>query len=289
MAALSRRTTRILADLYVSTFTKYARSSRASVTVLIDTKALYTCVYEADCEAWLCSNIERQSTDERLHPFILKLHTGESVNAPTWGLPQRVKYGQKMLLELCTAILRADDDTVGDDELKGLRSALELDGYVFRNGKLLRAEGETQDVEAERGELAQLYVDLRLPNRAIVEDCLAKSEEHYAAGNYRDCIANARHYVEKILHDVATEWSKRPGEPPLIIKPGQPAAGPCRNYLKDVGVFSEDEKNVFKELHGLLSGTGGHPALPEREAARVFRRLATSMGLYALLQYQAMK
>ena len=166
---------------------------------------------------------------------------------------------------------------------------MELDGYVFRGGKLLRTEGETQAVEAERGELAQLYADLRLPNAAIVEDCLAKSEDYYAAGNFRDCIGNARHYTEQILEDVATEWSKRPGAPALTIAPNAPAAGPCRNYLQTVGVLTADERNSFKELHGLFSGTGGHPSLPERDAARVYRRLATSMGFYVLLRYQAMK
>lgn len=288
MAHISRRTVKLLADLYVETFRKW-ESRGSALGDPIYTEPLYALVYEHDGDPWLCSHLEAKRYAPELRSFIRKLHTGESVNNDTWTLAQRAAYGQKRLLELCTAILRADEDTVLEDDRAPLRSALELDGYVFRNGRLLETEGETQDVEVERGELAELYVSLGLPNLAIVKDCLEKSEEHYGAGNYRDCIGNARHYLEKVLEDVATAWSERPGAPALVIPPNQPPAGPCRNYLETVGLLTTDEKNAFRDLHGLFSGTGGHPALPERDAARVFRRLATSMAFYVLLRYQARK
>jgi hypothetical protein len=54
-------------------------------------------------------------------------------------------------------------------------------------------------------------------------------------------------------------------------------------------MISADECDSFARLHGLLSATGGHPALPEEEQARVFRRLALSMALFTLVVYRAKK
>lgn len=291
MAGLSRKTVLVLAALYVETFKMpaYRRSKFAEDHVVIDTKALYECAYAHNCDSWLCTHLEYQRKESVLRPFILKLHTGESVNNDQWTLPQRATYGQAKLLELCVAILSAGPETLDDADRNALRSALELDGYVFRDGRLLPSEGETQDVDAERGELMQLYASLGLPNAATVRDCLEASERNYVEGHYRDCISNARHYAEQILHDVADAWNARPGTPDLVIGANQPAAGPCRNYLHDVGVLTTDEREVFRTLHGLLSGTGGHPNIAERDEARVFRRLATSMSLYLMLSYQALR
>ncbi len=132
-----------------------------------------------------------------------------------------------------------------------------------------------------------MYVTLGLPNETIVRDCLQKSEEHFESAAYRDCISNARHFLEQVLHDVAEAWSKRPNQPPLVIPAKSPASGPSRNYLRDNGVISSDECATFASLHGLLSVSGGHPALPEEEQARVFRSLALSMALFTLLVYKA--
>jgi hypothetical protein len=66
----------------------------------------------------------------------------------------------------------------------------------------------------------QLYVGLALPNATLVKDCLSKCEKHYGAGDYRDCIGNARHYLEQVLEDVATGCSNLAGlagKPTLVL------------------------------------------------------------------------
>jgi hypothetical protein len=289
---ISRRSTKTIATLYGDAFsrTEYVRGAtygQRSVTVeKVERDELYDFLFERDHDAYVCNLLKSKTYREELENCIKQFHTAESLKTDgTWTKEKKVAWCQRLLEKLAADILKHDG--AASEESEALRKSLELDGYVFADGVLRRSEGETKDVEQERGELLNLYTTLRLPNEAIVRDCLSKSEEHFSSGAYRDCISNARHFLEQVVHDVADAWSRRPNQPALVIPPKAPAAGPSRNYLRDNGVISADECQSFASLHGLLSATGGHPALPEHEQARVFRRLALSMALFTLLVYQA--
>jgi hypothetical protein len=230
---------------------------------------------------------ELDSQDD-LRRFVMKLHTTESLQSSTQMTHEaKVRWCQAALLKLSESILRAESDALRDSTAS-LCAGLDLDGYVFRDGKLLASDGETQDVEEERGELMALYIKLQLPNEKLVKDCLDKSESHYNEGRPRDCISNARHYLELVLEDVAVTWSKRPGAKPLTLPEHQATAGPVRKYLEDAGLLSTQERKTFAELYSLLSETGGHPSMSEPDQARIFRRLSLSMALFVLLRYQGL-
>jgi hypothetical protein len=280
---LSRRTTRLVADAYASTF-----GDHHSGWGFVEATRLHDFLYDRDFEAWLCTTMSGRKDIDSLRKFIMGLHTSESVaSAVGWSPEQKRAWGQAALKKLAECVLE-DGSTLSYDDSTVLLSALELDGYVFRDGKLLVSESETQDVEQERGELMALYVKLELPNEKLVKDCLDKSETHYNEGRPRDCISNARHYLELVLEDVAVTWSKRPGAKTLTLAPNQATAGPVRKYLEEVGVLTTQERKTFAELYSLLSETGGHPSMSEPDQARIFRRLSLSMALFVLLRFQTL-
>ncbi|HEY6562305.1 MAG TPA: hypothetical protein VI072_33790 [Polyangiaceae bacterium] len=275
-----------IGEAFTHTTSSYYGRSTISSYSHVESEKLYDYLYERDHKPYVCNLLKATNSRTQLEERIKKLHTTESLHTTgEWTEKAKVAYCQGVLEKLASDILSSD--IAGKAESEVLRKSLELDGYVFTEGKLRRSEGETKDVEQERGEMLSLYVNLGLPNEALVRDCLNKSEEHFESGAYRDCVSNARHFLEKVVHDVAEAWSKRPNQPPLVIPPKTPAAGPSRNYLRDQGLISADECTTFASLHGLLSATGGHPALPDEEQARVFRRLALSMALFVLLVYKA--
>ena len=231
---LSRRTTRLLADLYANRFS-YAKTRTEGTKLLMEQlvrkTTLYDFLYEHDFDKWACNTMRKLAKRQDLRDFVMKLHTTESFKTlKPWTKEGKARRCQEILLKLSESVLADSSDAEGE-ALSLLRAALELDGYVFRDGKLLASESETQDVEEERGELMTLYVKLQLPNETLVKDCLDKSETHYDDGNYRDCIANARHYLEQVLNDVAVTWSTRPGAKLLNLPDKGSTAGLVRKYL----------------------------------------------------------
>jgi hypothetical protein len=126
--------------------------------------------------------------------------------------------GQKLLERAAEDVLNAGPDELATfcryphtRERERLVASLELDGYVFLNGRLRPPEGEAQEVEAERGELETMYASLRLGNVAIVKHHLKLCDEHYATGGDKagDCIHPARQYLEQVLADVAVTTSSQ--------------------------------------------------------------------------------
>jgi hypothetical protein len=283
---LSRRSAKLLADLLAVEFTDM-RSNHTSDH--IDTSSLYVFVYEADFEPWFCNLIQRNAYPSTLRDFVMKLETGEAIFSATekWTRESRLQRSRELLMSLA-------DTVVGRQSGRGVRSpgrfraltaSLELDGYQVRDGKLLDAESEANEVEEERGELANHYAELALPNLRIVQNHLNLSEEHYLAGKWGDCIGNSRHYFEQVLEDVADAWSKRAGSP--AFPSGKVMPVKIREYLRDAGLWNEDEFQAFGKLYGLLSATGGHPGMSEKDQARIFRRLALSMVQFMLLRYES--
>jgi hypothetical protein len=86
---------------------------------------------------------------------------------------------------------------------------LELDGYSYKDNKLLMPESDVLDVEEEMGVLESLYRTLVLNNKETAFHHLKLSEEHYLESKWDDSISNSRKFLEAILQEVASAHSLR--------------------------------------------------------------------------------
>lgn len=209
---LSRKTTKTLAEILHEIF----RSSESVDTIKgwkryyrLRRDALYDFLYECDYDAWFLNAAKGlpTSTERALKEFVMRLHTGESVvlATPEWTWEQRSKLGQRLLRDLAEDVLvwaNTPDTYAGksvDDLLPKLTAELELDGHIFRDGKLYYTEAAVLDTEGEEGILAKLIKDIALENQDIMEHHLELSETHYVDEKWDDSIANSRKFLESIL------------------------------------------------------------------------------------------
>jgi hypothetical protein len=284
----SARTGLAVGKFYMAAFTCHVPDSGTRIW----SEELYEFLVRRNREFWLCDAARECSA---YHACIRDICIA-LVRGDRRGIPGDVATRQQALKTLAEDILNADKSAYGPfcqiphyRERQQLIAALELDGYVFRDGRILPSEGEAQEVEQERGELEQLYESLGLPSVDVVKNHLQLCNEHYETGGDKasDCIHNARQYLERILEDVAVTWSQRPGSAVLPKPATDMRAVHYRDYLRDVGLLSAKEHEAFSKLYGLLSETGGHPGIPRQHQARVFRRLALSMALFTLLSLES--
>jgi hypothetical protein len=113
---------------------------------------------------------------------------------------------------------------------------------------------------------------------------LELSASHYTAQRWDDSIANSRKVLEAILQQVAQKRSSLPGQPPLTKSElERPVA--VRDYLESVSLLDRKEKDAISRCYALLSETGGHPHIAERDQARLMRHLALTFSQFVLLRY----
>ena len=215
---LKRSTTKILADILHALFS----SSRTVQTIngrreyySLQVDSLYDFLYERGYEAWFLNaahNLYR-SNERALREFIMRLHTGETVASSTqdWTWQQRAQLGQRLLRDLAQDILiTSDQNKYMQSEAKRLVpqliSELELDGYLFRDGKLYFTEAAILNTEDEQGILEKLIKDLALSNQDVMKHTLELSETHYLDGKWDDCIANSRRFLEAVLQEIAAKY-----------------------------------------------------------------------------------
>ena len=154
-----------------------------------------------------------------LREFILLLHTGETVlGAPVSNQKEdRRRVGQECLQRLAQDILeiltqneeeedKEDLDNLSqalEDGTKELIAQLELDGYIFRGGRLYPVEGSVIAEHEEQGYLEHLVDNLPLQDRDVIKHHIRLSQQAYAEGRWNDTITNARSFLEAILQQVA--------------------------------------------------------------------------------------
>jgi hypothetical protein len=59
-----------------------------------------------------------------------------------------------------------------------------------------------------------------------------------------------------------------------------------RDYLERENLLEAKEKKALAEVYGLLSNTGGHPYIAEKDQARLMRHLALTFTQFILLRLQ---
>lgn len=291
---ISRRTATAIGNAYQNKFTHWNSStsqySGGYYTFYGD--SLYEFLFNHDFQAWFC-NCAKNIKVAAVKEFVMKIHTGETQSAATngWTYVQRQRIGQRYLFDLAQAFLAefqlADEwqQKKYGQVVNELERCLELDGYSFVNGRLLTPESDILDVAETSGVLETLYADLGLDNREVAFHCLKRSEEHWLGEKWDDCISNARRFLEGVLQEVAAAHSKRKTGAQLLAKVYERPVE-VREYLEREGLLETKEKKALAEVYGLLSNTGSHPYIAQKDQARLLRQQALILSQFVMLRYQ---
>lgn len=306
---ISRRTANALGEAYSIGFTYWHRANNPThkSDYRVKHEVFYDFLFDRDYEPWFCNKVRRLYGDvyangrRKVKDFIMQLHTGETQIDATknWNWEQRKALGQRYLRNLAEDILRHGDDVTtrrasrddlydADDFLQSvatLRSSLELDGYVYRNSRLLSPESDVLDTEEAAGVLDELYTSLALDNKTLALHHLKLSEEHFLAKRWDDTISNARKFLETVLQEVASAYSKRVKGTELSEKM-RTRPVEIRDYLEHEGLLEKKEKEALSSVYGLLSHTGGHPYMAQNDQARLLRQLALTLSQFVMLRLE---
>ena len=281
---LSRRTILTLARVVQSAFSstrQAAYSSRLETIFEVDDGALTDFLFEAEIDDGIANGLTLARGPRALQEFIMVASVNEISGAPG---------GTPFTLKLAEAVLRAgehDQVRFVPIELGLLQGFLELDGYVFRDRRLLpQDKGNVIDVEQAQDLITQLYVELKF-SADVMKHHLKNSEELFLAGKWDLSIGECRKVLEETLTQVALAFATKVGPPLTDADRRRPAWQ--REYLEKQGVLEKEERRAYDGAYGLLSHTGGHPYIAEPDQARLLRQVALTYTQFVLLQWQGHK
>ena len=293
---IGRKAALKLSEVYHYVFSSYRHVSDRTGYHLNDDR-LHDFLYERDYEAWFLNLVDALPTynPRSLREFMMKLHTGESIvkATPEHTWEGRATLGQQLLRKLAQDIIVWHSDKeigvyekkTADVTLPQLVKLLELDGYVYRSGKLYLSESNVMDEEQEQGLLEHLVEELQLGSVGILRHHLALSETDYLDSKWDDSIINSRKFLELVLEQIAEKHSLATTKQHLTDRTlGKPVE--IRKYLQNSNLLSEDEVAAVAKVYGLLSETGGHPYIAAQDQARLARNLALTLAQFALLRFK---
>lgn len=292
---LSRSASASIATAYVDRFSSTSRGSYGGTTEKVDYNALYDYLYENEYEAWFCNLAQEKYKVRDLKEFFLKLHTGESIASALkeWSWEQRQKLGQRLLRDLAEGQMiwyesfRSTKWIWETYRVKAneLQRRLELDGYLFKDGRLLQQQTDVLNVEEEKNILKSLYQAANLARATDAFQFLSLAEEHFISGRWSDTISNARKFFELTLMEGARTLGMHKGK----VLPEASLSRPVevRQYLESEGLLEKKERESFDKIYGLLSETGAHPYMAEADQARLLRQLSLTLAQFILLRLKA--
>lgn len=289
---LSRQASVAISNSYIDRFSSASTNSYGNTREEVHYNRLYDFLYESEYEAWFCKLAQKHYKIRDLKEFFLKIHTGESISSATkdWSWNDRQKLGQRLLRDLAEDMLIWYETIRSTEWLwklyapkaDELTRRLELDGYIFREGKLLLQQSDVLDVEQERSILETLYQASGLERSSESFQYLTLAEEHFIAGRWSDSISNARKFFELTAKEGARALGARKGRPLDESSLTRPTA--VRQYLEQQGLLEKKERESFDKVYSLLSETGAHPYMAKSDQARLLRQLSLTLSQFILLR-----
>ena len=317
---ISRKSTKLIADAYAAHFESHveigAWTLGPKVYKLKDEDA-YNFLYLREYELWFLQVMARfitGQTTQKLVTAIMGIHTGETLVPATSDstYPQRQAMGQPLLKRLAEDMIRHYEITPvreidyskiatnqdlefwqrlirierpAEPTLEQLKASLEMDGYVYQEGHLYPTESAIIDTIEERTALERLVDSVAIKEKAVIKHHIQESEKAYAEQRWGHSISDARNFLESILREIAAaHFLKTKGSP--IPEPIYKWAAKVREYLLTESMIDKSEQDALWKIYGLLSNTGSHPNIPEKDQARLMRHLSLTFSQYILLQWE---
>ncbi len=271
---ISRETTSTLAMIFENQFTEYGHYGEISLSA-----TLYDFFFDRNYEISILKEIEGLITIEELKRFIQEVQIRI--------VPES---GQRLLQKMAEDIINLYRENsqfidIPKEYIQQLLLQLELDGYVYKKGQLLPIENSVINQHTEQTYLEILIDSLSISDSKLIKHHLNLSGEHFSNGKWGDCISNSRMALEAILQQVAdaihvkkngTNLAPNTFSTPRLV----------RDYFKNENILEDKEVEVIRTCYGLLSNTGSHPNMSEKDQARLMRNLALSLSHYALITYE---
>ena len=291
---ISRKTAMVIAKAYTNKFSYKSISNHRQNKEKIYSDGLYDFLYENDYQAWFCNASRSPITIRSLKEWFLRIHTGETLTKWTldWPWDRRRALGQQYLRNLARDFLNFFEENRHDkwtfsrynSQYEELLRRLEIDGYIYKDGELYQSEADVLEVEEEIGILERLHSSLKLPDKSSTFKYLKLSEEHYVAARWSDCIANTRKFFEATLKQVCERFAQLNNitisdnnlERPIEV----------RNFLENEGILERREKETIDKIYGLLSHTGSHPYMAEKDQARLLRQISLTITQFIMLRLE---
>jgi len=298
---ISRKSAMAVGKTYEETFYNYhSAGQRRQSYRTVNNKGLYDFLYEHEYETWFCNAarlIDSSSTagTRPMREFVMRLHTGETVAEATkdWSWKQRELLGQRLLADMAKDILgylqtqgSGDSDYTRKEyrqKFADLKHQLELDGYIYRDGQLLKPEKDALNIEESTGVLHNLVNELGLSHKERIFEHLKLTEEHYVEKRWSDSISNTRKVFEGILQEVAMTHHLKKYRVPLN-EDTYKSAREVRDYLEKEELLETKEKEALNKVYGVISETGSHPYMAENDQARLMRDLALTFSQFVMLR-----
>jgi hypothetical protein len=296
---ISRKSALLISEIYSEAFTKETFGRLARVRYVFQVEELHDFFYERDYPEWFTKWVKRyrDTNQSAFRDFIKELQTGYAVSGALHNsLPEeRQSIGIKILERAAADIIlafenRAERHNAWDPNsptrtlVEELKAQLELDGYVYREGKLYPVESSVFDAQTEQSYLEILIDSLSLGDPATVKYHVQLAGEDYASGRWSNSIGNSRHFFEAILAQVLEGVITKLGK--NLNANVYKNATTTRDHLEIEGLISADEKSAFKQIYGLLSNTGGHAYIAQKDQARLMWHLALTCSQFVLLRYE---
>jgi hypothetical protein len=299
---ISRKTAKLLSEVYDDLFVVndsyyYMGNNRNRYEIELD--KLYDFLYEEDYAAYFLNSVKainQRSRDTRprdLLEFLMKIHTGESLYSVTkeWTWEARAKLGQRYLKDLSESIIRLQETRPGSlrgsvtEKIDKLKASLALDGYIYKDGTLYQVSESVVDEQQEQTYLQLLVDKLSLQDRETIKHHIKLAEEHYINGKWDDSIANSRKFLEAILSQIAAAFNLKKYSVPLNNKTLERPVE-VRDHLEREKLIETKEKEAIAKVYGLLSSTGSHPYIAEKDQARLMWHLALTFSQFVLLRFE---
>jgi hypothetical protein len=233
-------------------------------------------------QAFAFNGFDFQKNLPKLHAGKLWKHDLYEVELPEYA---REEQRFRTLENLAEYLLVKAAEFRLQGETQTLVRRLEIDGYEFRNGKLIPRDTTPVDVNAEGDALTQLIKQCALPNEQIVLYHYGKADEVYAAGHDESTLGEWRKFLEAILRDIAESTVPHRSD----VKKNTGTMKDVLDYLLDVGFFDKDERTgSYGAIYGFFSA-GTKPGIVPRDNAKAARILALTFSQLLLKKYAVWK
>lgn len=153
---------------------------------------------------------------------------------------------------------------------------------IFLRMKSDRSSEANVELQTDRAQVGEILHHLAFSRLLIAS--LEQAEKSYREASstfeYKECMAHLRSFLENLHKEACVlVHSKRGGTLPSTW-------GKAVAYLVQEGVLTKTEEAFVTSLYTLLSDTGVHPLVAEREYARLVRNMNIEYGLLFLTRLE---